>query len=328
VKEKSMLRSFIVAACAAAAALAASPAALAQPYPNRPVKMLVGFPPGGSTDLAARVVASKLSQALGQTFIVENRAGASGNIASEAVARAAPDGYTLMMAATSFAAAPAFFEKLPWDPVKDFTPIGLVATVPIMVVTNPAVPVRNVAELVAYSKANAGKVNMASPGATTLVRLSGEQFKQVAKLDWTTVHYKGGAPAMQDMLAGTAQVMFANISDVLTQVRAGKLHPIAVTTPQRSALVPDIPTLAESGYPGFSYATWQALVGPAGLPRDVVDKLNGEIRKIMAMPDVKAQFAGFGTDVSTGTPEELGIMLADEVAKIRKVATSVGAKNE
>jgi tripartite-type tricarboxylate transporter receptor subunit TctC len=323
-----MLRSLIVAACAGAAALAVSPAALAQPYPSRPVRMLVGFPPGGSTDLAARLVASKLSQALGQTFIVENRAGASGNIASEAVARAAPDGYTLMMAATSFAAAPAFFEKLTWDPVKDFTPIGLVATVPIMVVTNPAVPVRNVAELVAYSKANAGKVNMASPGATTLVRLSGEQFKQVARLDWTTVHYKGGAPAMQDMLAGTAQVMFANISDVLAQVRAGKLNPIAVTTPQRSALVPEIPTLAESGFPGFSYSTWQALVGPAGLPRDVVDKLNAEIRKIMAMSDVKAQFASFGTDVATGTPEELGAMLADEVAKIRKVATSVGAKNE
>jgi len=322
-----MVRSILAAACALAT-LAFTPATLAQSWPNRPVKIIVGFPPGGSTDLAARVVAAKLSQSLGQSFIVENRAGASGNIGSEAVARAAPDGYTLLMAATSFAAAPAFFDKLSWDPVKDFAPIGMVATVPIMVVTNPSVPAKNVRELVAYSKANAGKVNMASPGATTLVRLSGEHFKQAAKLDWTTVHYKGGAPAMQDMLAGTAQVMFANISDVLQQVRAGKLNAIAVTTPQRSSLVPEIPTLAESGYPEVSYSTWQALVGPAGLPRDIVDKLNGELRTIMAMPDVKAQFAGFGTDVSTSSPEELGSFLAGEVAKIRKVAASVGAKND
>lgn len=319
-------RDFLLAACALLAATAA-PVASAQGYPNRPVKLLVGFPPGGSTDLAARVLANKLSQSLGQTFIVENRAGASGNIAAEAIARAAPDGYTLLMAATSFAAAPAFFDKLSWDPVKDFTPIGLVATVPIMVVTTPGLQVKSVKELVAYSKANAGKVNMASPGATTLTRLSGEQFKQTARLDWTTVHYKGGAPAMQDMLAGTAHVMFANISDVLAQVKAGKLDAVAVTTAQRSSLVPDVPTLAESGYPGFSYATWQAVVGPAGLPREIVDKLNGEIRKIMAMPDVRAQFATFGTDVSTGSPEELGTLLADEVAKIKKVAASVGATN-
>ena len=321
-----MLKTLLVGACAVIAT-AVAPLAAAQPYPNRPVKLLVGFPPGGSTDLAARVLANKLTQSLGQTFIVENRAGASGNIASEAVARAAPDGYTLLMAATSFAAAPAFFDKLAWDPTKDFSPIALVATVPIMVVTTPSLPVKNVKELVDYSKANAGKVNMASPGATTLTRLSGEQFKQTARLDWTTVHYKGGAPAMQDMLAGTSHVMFANISDVLAQVKAGKLNAMAVTTAQRSSLVPDIPTLAESGYPGFSYATWQAVVGPAGLPREVVDKLNAEIRKAMALPDVKAQFATFGTDVSTSSPEELGSMVADEVAKIKRVAVSVGATN-
>ncbi|NKE66013.1 tripartite tricarboxylate transporter substrate binding protein [Ramlibacter sp. RBP-2] len=318
------LKSLVLAACAVALA-AVAPLAGAQSWPTRPVKLLVGFPPGGSTDLAARVLASKLTQSLGQSFVVENRAGASGNIAAEQVARAAPDGYTLLMAATSFAAAPAFFDKLSWDPTRDFTPVALVATVPIMVVTTPALPVKNVRELVAYSKANAGKVNMASPGATTLTRLSGEQFKQTAKLDWTTVHYKGGAPAMQDMLAGTSHVMFANISDVLQQVRAGKLNAMAVTTAQRSSLVPDIPTLAESGYPGFSYATWQAVVGPAGVPREVVDKLNAEVRKIMAMADVKAQFATFGTDVSTSSPEELGALLVDEVAKIKRVAASVGA---
>lgn len=319
-----MFKPLVLAACAAVIATAA-PLAGAQSWPTRTVKLLVGFPPGGSTDLAARVLANKLTQSLGQTFVVENRAGASGNIAAEQVARAAPDGYTLLMAATSFAAAPAFNDKLGWDPTRDFTPVALVATVPIMVVTTPSLPVRNVRDLVAYSRANAGKVNMASPGATTLTRLSGEQFKQTARLDWTTVHYKGGAPAMQDMLAGTSHVMFANISDVLQQVRAGKLNAMAVTTAQRSSLVPDVPTLAESGYPGFSYITWQAVVGPAGMPREAVDKLNGEIRRIMAMPDVKAQFATFGTDVSTGTPEELATLLVDEVAKIKRVATSVGA---
>ena len=191
-----------------------------------------------------------------------------------------------MMAATSFAAAPAFFDKLAWDPIKDFTPVGLVATVPIIVVVNPSVGVKTLADLVKYSKQHPGKLNMASPGPTTLVRLSGEQFKQAAKVDWLTVHYKGGAPAMQDMLAGTAQVMFANISDVIAQVQAGKLTALAVTTPKRSAIVPDVPTVVESGYPGFSFSTWQAVVGPAGMPADVVAKLNGEIRKIMSTPEM------------------------------------------
>ena len=322
-----MFKALVLSTCALAAACVA-PGAAAQSYPNRPVKLLVGFPPGGSTDLAARLLATRLSLSLGQAFVVENRAGASGNIAAEAVARAAPDGYTLMMAATSFAAAPAFFDKLSWDPVKDFTPVALVATVPIMVVTTPGLQLNSVKELVAYSKANPSRMNMASPGATTLTRLSGEQFKQTAKLDWVTVNYKGGAPAMQDMLAGTAQVMFANISDVIAQVKAGKLNAIAVTTLKRSAMVPEVPTLAESGYPEFSFSTWQAVVGPAGMPREIVDKLNAEIRRIMATPDVKSQFLTLGTDASTGTPEELGALLADEVIKIKRVAVSVGAKNE
>ena len=308
---------------ACAACLLAGPAAAQGSYPNHPIKLIVGFPPGGSTDLAGRVLAAKLTQSLGQVVVVENKAGASGNIAADAVARSAPDGYTLLMAATSFAAAPAFFDKLSWDPLKDFTPVSLVATVPILAVTSEGVPAKNIRELVAYSKAHPGQLNLASPGATTLTRLSGEMFKQVAGLEWVTVNYKGGAPAMQDMLAGRAQVMFANISDVIAQVRAGKLQPIAVTTPKRTAVMPDVPTLAESGYPDFSFATWQAVVGPAGLPKEVVDKLNGAIRDAMATPDVQQQFLGFGTDAATGSPEELGRLLASEVAKIKRIAQSV-----
>lgn len=306
----------------------AASTALAQDYPNRALKLLVGFPPGGSTDLAARALGDKLSQALGQPIVVENRAGASGNIAAEQVARSAPDGYTLYMAPTSFATSPAFFANLSWDPVKDFTPISLVATVPILVVTHPSVPAKSLKELVAYSKANPGKLNMASPGATTLTRLTGERFKQVAGVDWVTVHYKGGAPAMQDMLAGTAQVMFANISDVISQVKAGKLNAMAVATPQRSAALPDVPTVAESGYPSYSFMTWQAVVGPAGMPPAVVRRLNAEIVRIMATPEIKERFASFGTDAATSTPEELGRFLAEEVAKIAAIAKSVGAKTD
>lgn len=319
-----MIKSFVLAACAFSMAWAA-PAAQAQAWPDRPIRLLVGFPPGGSTDLAGRILANRLSQSLGQPVIVENRAGASGNIAAEAVARAAPDGYTLLMAATSFAAAPAFFDKLPWDPVKDFTPVSLVATVPIMVVTTPSLGVKNLRELVAHSKANPGKLNMASPGPTTLTRLSGEQFAQAAGLQWETVHYKGGAPAMQDMLAGRAHVMFANISDVIAQVQAGKLAAVAVATPRRSAIAPEVPTIAESGYPGFSFSTWQAVVGPAGLPPAVVSRLNGEIRKAMALPEVQTQFLGLGTDAATGSPDELRTLLVDEVDKIKRVAKAVGA---
>jgi tripartite-type tricarboxylate transporter receptor subunit TctC len=306
------------------AALVAS-LAQAQNYPNRPIRMLVGFPPGGSTDLAARALGERLSVSLGQPVVVDNRPGASGNIAAEHVARAAPDGYTLLMAATSFATSPAFFDNLTWDPVKDFTPVSLVATVPIIAVTHPSVPARTPEELITYSKANPGKLNLASPGATTLTRLSGEMFKMAAGLDWVTVHYKGGAPAMQDLLAGTAQVMFANISDVISQVKGGKLNAIAVTTPKRSSVVPEVPTLAESGFPDFSFSTWQAVFGPAGMPREVVQRLNGEIVKAMATKEMKDRFLSFGTDAETSTPEALGKFLGEEVTKIRKIAQSVGA---
>jgi tripartite-type tricarboxylate transporter receptor subunit TctC len=299
---------------------------LAQPYPSKPIRMVVAFPPGGSTDLAARALGEKLAEALGQPVVIENKPGASGNIGAELVARAAPDGYTLLMAATSFATSPAFFPKLGWDPVKDFAPVSLVATVPIIVVVNPAVPAQNPRELVAYSKANPGKLNLASPGAATLTRLSGEMFRQAAGLDWVTVHYKGGVPAVTDLLAGQAHVMFANISDVISHVRAGKLRALAVTTAQRSAVAPELPTLAESALPGFDVSTWQAVVAPAGAPRDVVQRLNAEIVRAMAAPEMKQRFLSFGTDAATGTPEELGRFLADEVAKIGRIAKDVGAK--
>jgi tripartite-type tricarboxylate transporter receptor subunit TctC len=309
-----------------AALLACASAVAGAQYPNKPIRLVVAFPPGGSTDLAARALGEKLGTALGQAIVVENKPGASGNIGAEFVAKSAPDGYTLFMAATSFATAPAFFPQLSWHPVKDFAPVSLVATVPIMVVVNPTVPAANAKELIAYSKANPGKLNLASPGAATLTRLSGEAFKQAAGIDWVTVHYKGGVPAVTDMLSGQAHVMFANISDVITQVKAGKLRAIAVTTAKRSAMVPELPTLAESALPGFDISTWQAVLAPAGTPREVVQRLNAEIVKAMAQPEVKEKFLSFGTDAASSTPEELGRFLASEVAKIGKIAKDVGAK--
>ena len=299
-------------------------AAETQDYPNRPIKLVVGFAPGGSTDIAARALASRLGAVLGQAVIVENRAGAASNIGSEHVARASPDGYTLLMATTSVASAPAFFAKLSWDPVADFTPVSLVATVPIMAVVNPIVPVKTPQELVAYSKANQGRLNLGSPGATTLTRLSGELFKQQAGLDWVTVHYKGGGQVLQDLLGGTVQVMFASISEVIGYVNAGKLQAIAVTTPQRSSIAPDVPTFAESGFPNFSFAAWQAVVGPAGLPQEIVTRLNGAIKSVMDTPEMKERFASIGTDITTSTPSQLKQFIVDEVLKIQKLADALG----
>jgi tripartite-type tricarboxylate transporter receptor subunit TctC len=300
----------------------------AQGYPAKPVRMIVAFPPGGSTDLAARALGEKLAAALGQPFVIENKPGASGNIGAESVAKSAPDGYMLFMAATSFATAPAFFPQLGWDPVRDFAPVSMVATVPIILVVNPVVPASNPRELIAYAKANPGKLNIASPGAATLARLTGELFKQAAGIDLVIVHYKGGPPAVTDLLGGQAQAMFANISDVITQVKAGKLRALAVTTARRSAIAPELPTLAESALPGFEVSTWQAVLAPAGTPREIVLRLNSEIVKAMSLPEMKEKFLSFGTDAATSTPEELGRFLAAEVAKIGRIAKEVGAKND
>jgi len=315
-----------LAAVIVLAAVLTAPFAQSQSYPTRPIKLLVGFPPGGSTDLSARALADKLSQVLGQPVVVDNKPGASGNIAAEYVARAAPDGYILLLAATSFASAPTFTANLGWDPVQDFSPVGMVGAVPIMAVVNPAVPARTLQELIAYSKVNPGNLNVASPGAATLTRLSAEMFKQTAGLDWVTVHYKGGGPAMQDLLAGSVQVMFASISEVVPLVKSGRLRAIAVTTPKRSAVLPEVPTFAESGYPDFSVAAWQAVVGPAGMPKEVIERLNRDIVQVMSTPDMRQRFLAFGTDVTTSTPGELHRFLAAEVVKFAKIGETLGEK--
>lgn len=318
-------RGFVFGVFALASLSLASWSACAQDFPTRAIRVVVPWAPGGLVDGGGRLLADALTKSMGQSVVVENVPGAAGALGADQVAKAAPDGYTLLMAASSFAAAPAFHDNLGWDPLKSFTPVAQVAVVPILAVTTPGLGVKNVQELVSVSKARPGALNMASPGPTTVTRLAGEQFKQLAGVDWVTVHYKGGAPAMQDMLGGTAQVMFANISDVIAQVKAGKLQPIAVTSRTRSAVAPDIPTFREAGYPESNLTTWQAVVGPAGLPPAIVSRLNSEIRKALNQPQTQAQFLGMGTEVSVGSADELGALLAEEVPTIKRLAKSVGA---
>jgi tripartite-type tricarboxylate transporter receptor subunit TctC len=326
-RDRQRRRLLIGAGALGVAATAGIMPAAAAEWPERPIRLVVAFPPGGSTDMAARVLAERLSDALKQPVIVENKPGASGNIGAELVARAQPDGYTLLMAATSFATAPAFFPNLSWSPTRDFAPVSMVASVPIIVAVNPDLPVKSIAELISHSRQNPGKLIMASPGAATLTRLSGEMFRMQSGIEWTTVHYKGGVPAVQDMLSGIAHVMFANASDVMAYVKAGRLRALAVTTANRSEVVPDLPTVAESGLPGFDVSTWQAVVAPAATPAPIVERLHAEIARIMAQPAVKDKFHSFGTDVAFATPQELGKFLEAEVRKIGAIAEKVGTKD-
>ena len=300
--------------------------ASAQTYPSKPIRMIVPFPAGGSTDLAARALGQKLSEALGTPVLVDNRPGASGNIGIEAAARATPDGYTLLMAPAAFATNPGVFPSLPWDPIKDFAPISMVAMVPIVVVVYPGLPVNNVRELIAYAKNNPGKLNMASPGAATLARLSGEMFRTATGVDWVTVHYKGGLPAMTAMITGEAQVMFAGISDVFAQVKAGKLRALAVGTLKRSAVVPELPTLNESGLPGYDVSIWQGLVAPAGTSKEIIARLNQSVARILKLPEVQERLRAGGAEPAHSTPEGFAHAIAQDIATWSKVVKAGNIK--
>lgn len=304
--------------------LAAVTGAHAQAWPAKPVTLLVPFPPGGSTDLIARTLGAKLQEKLGGTFIIDNKAGAGGTVGAAQAKRSAPDGYTIFVSSLGpFVIGPHLVKNPGYDPLKDFDYITVAVQAPNVLTVPANSPHKTFADLFKFIKANPDKMTFASAGNGTSDHLTAELFWQETGTKGIHVPYKGGAPAMQDMLAGLSHVMFANISDVLPQVKAGKLTPIAVTTPKRSAVVPDVPTLAESGYPGFSFATWQAVVGPPGLPREIVERLNTEIRAAMATADSQAQFLSFGTDAATSSPDELSRLLSSEVAKIKKIAQSV-----
>lgn len=302
-------------------------AASAQTYPTKPIRMVVPFPAGGTTDILARAVAPKLNEAWGQQVVVDNRPGAGGNIGSELVAKSAPDGYTLEMGTVGTHAINAsLYAKMPYDHVRDFVPVILVAGVPNVLVVHPSVPVNSVAELIAYAKANPGKLNFASSGSGTSIHLAGELFKVMAGVQMTHVPYKGSAPAVQDLLGGQVQLMFDNLPSSLPHIKAGKLRALAVTSAQRAPALPDVPTVAEAVLPGFEASSWFGVLAPAGTPAAIVAKLNAEIAKWLASPEAKEKLLSQGANAAGGPPEDFAKHIASETAKWAKVVKESGAK--
>jgi tripartite-type tricarboxylate transporter receptor subunit TctC len=289
-------------------------------YPDKPVKILVGFSAGGGTDVVARLLGQKISESFGQTVLVENRTGASGMIAGEAVAKSPPDGYTLMMGTqTTFAVAPTLYRKTSLDPARDFAGVAMSAISPLVLVLHPSVSAQSVADVIAMAKARPGAVNYGTGGLGTTPHMTGELFQSVAGIKMAHVAYRGEAPAINDLLGGQIPLMFANLSAVVGNIKAGQLRALAVTSAKRAPAVPDVPTLAEAGLPGFEAATWFALVAPAGTPRDVRARLNAEVKRALDLPDVKQRFADLGMTAEDSTPESLDAYIKSEIAKWTKV---------
>jgi tripartite-type tricarboxylate transporter receptor subunit TctC len=320
-------RRTIAAACAALIGLGGI--AAAQDYPSRPVKIVVPFPAGGSNDIIARILAQKLSERMGQQFVVENRGGAGGNIGAEAVASSEPDGYTLLLSAPGpLTSNMALYKNLPFDPTKAFAPVALIAQVPIVLMVHPSVDVKNVKELIALAKAKPGSINFGSSGNGSTNHLAGELLKSMAGINIVHVPYKGAAPAMNDLIAGHIPVMFDNMPAVLPQVQGKKVNAIAVAGAKRAGAMPDVPTVAESGVPGFDASAWFGLVAPAKTPPAVLKKLEGEVAVILKMPDVQKRFTELGAEPGNVSGAAFGKFLADETVKWTKVIQTSGAKVE
>ena len=308
------------------AIVCASPVS-AQTFPSKPVKLVVPFPAGGPLDAVGRAIAQKLTEAWGQSVVVENRPGAGGNIGADYVAKSPADGYTVVMGALStHAVNPSLYAKMPYDAVKDFAPITLVAITPNVLVVNPSLQVNSVKDLIAYAKAHPGKLSFGSGSNGSAGHLAGELFKVDAGVDMVHVPYKGAAPAMQALLAGDTQLMFDNLASSMPQVKAGKLKALAVTTAQRSRLVPDLPTMAEAGLPGFDISTWFGLMAPAGTPPDVIAKWNGDVVKILNSPDMRERLAGQGAEPAPMTPQEFARFIEHEIPKYARIVKTSGAK--
>ena len=294
-------------------------------WPAKPIRMIVGFAAGGSTDVTARIIAQALSERLGQPVVVENRGGAGGNIGAEAVAKADPDGYTLLMATSStFAANPNLYKSLPFDVQKDFAPITVTAFIPNLLVVNPSVPANNVADFITYLKANPDKLNFASAGNGTSQHLSGELFNSLAGVRMMHVAYRGGAPAVSDLLGGQVQVIFAPLVEVIQQVRADKLKALGITTAKRSPLLPDVPTILES-LPGYEVALWNGLLAPAKTPPAIIDRINRATIEALRSPEVKAKLAEQGSEPVGNTPAEFKAFIESELVKWRRLVEISGA---
>ena len=309
------------------AALAVAFPLSAQEYPAKPVRILVGFAPGGATDIVARAVAPRLTAALGQQVIVENRPGAGSNIAAEIVARAAPDGYTLLMGTiAALAINPSLYGKVPFDPVEDFAPITQAGAMNNIIVVHPVLPVKTLKAFVALAKSRPGQINYATPGASSSAHLAGELFRKVAGIDIVPVHYKGGGQAIVDVLAGHVPVAFSSVPVVIPHVKAGKFKAIAVTTGKRAAALPDVPTVAETGYKGYEVNNWYGLLAPTGTPRPVIDRLNKEATGVLKSPDIAKFLSDHGHEPVTTTPEQFGAFIKSEITKWAKIVKDSGAK--
>ena len=311
-----------------AAALCGPLAASAQSdWPTKPLRMIVPFPPGGVTDIVARAVGAKLGAELGQQVVIDNKAGASGAIGAELGAKAAPDGYTLIMGNIStLAINPVTFAKLAYDPVTSFDPVSMIAVQPLLIAVNPEVPAKTLAELVQLAKSRPGQLNYGTAGSS--IHLAVEQFSTQAGIRMNHVPYKGSAPAVSDLVGGQIQVLFDPFSSLYPQVSAGKVRALAISTEKRSTVAPTIPTVAEQGYAGFDVSSWQGIVVPAGTPRPIVQRLNRELAKVLASADIREKFAQFSAVPSATTPEQFGQTIREEIARWQKVAQTAGVKPE
>jgi tripartite-type tricarboxylate transporter receptor subunit TctC len=295
-------------------------------YPSKMIRFVVPYPPGGASDVTARLIGQKLSVEWGQQVVVENRPGANGNIAADLVAKAPADGYTMLMGNVGpNAISSSLYPKLPYDVVKSFTPVTLTTTVPIVLLVNPALPIRNVKELVTYAKANPNKINFASAGNGSSNHLTGEMFKSATGIEIVHVPYRGDGPAMTDLMGGQVAMMFTTIVAAMPYVNTGKLRAIAIASPKRSAAMPELPTIDESGVPGFNSSSWGGILFPAGTPKEAVTKMHDGVVKVLAMPDIKEKLKALGAEVVANSPEEFNSYIQSETAKWGKVVTSSGA---
>ena len=300
----------------------------AQSWPSKPIRMIIAFPPGGPTDLVSRVLAQKLSEQLGQQVFVDNKPGAGGNIAAELAAKAAPDGYTVFYNTSAIVIGPALYGKVNYDTLKDFAPVLLTASVPMVLVVNPQLPARSVKEFLDLAKARTGALNYSSSGTGTITHLASAMMSTQTGIQTQHIPYKGSAPGLVDLAAGQTQFMIDTMNTVLPYVRDNRLRGLAVTSSKRSALMPELPTLAEAGLPGFEAAAWQGMVVPTGTPVEIIQKLNAEVNKALAHPDIRARLAAQGADILGGTSAEYAAYLRSEMPRWAKAVKDSGAKAE
>ncbi|RYF41417.1 MAG: tripartite tricarboxylate transporter substrate binding protein [Comamonadaceae bacterium] len=323
---KALSRRTAAAALFCAVALPFSP--LAAAWPDKPITMIVPYPPGGTSDYVARIVANKLGEVLGQTVIVDNRPGAGAIVGTAAAALAPADGYTILLTAPEFTLNPAVRARVPYDARKDFAPVALIASYPHVLVVNPQVPAKDVRQLIALAKAKPGEMNFASGGSGGSNHASGEFFKHTAGVQITHIPYKGNGPALTDLVTNRVQMLFTGLAPVETQVKSGQLRAIAVTGPTRLAAAPDVPTMAESGLPGYNFSTWYGVLVPADTPKAVIERLNAGLRKTMDAPEVKDKLSSLGADLTVSTPQAYGTMLQEEVARWSTLVKATGMTAE